>query len=66
LLYWYKSTNTDAEGGKVLALYKQYLDHTQKVARIFEDARTLLGFFLFCLLFFGARKPLDSPFRDPF
>lgn len=28
---------------KVLTIYKEYLDHTKRVSRVFEDARTLLG-----------------------
>ena len=29
---------------KVLTMYKQYLEHTQRVGRVFEDARALLGY----------------------
>jgi len=28
---------------KILVMYKEYLDHTKRVGRVFEDARTLLG-----------------------
>ena len=33
---------------KVLTMYKQYLEHTQRVGRVFEDARALLGYDKVC------------------